>query len=78
MSHLLNDGSECKDVINGLMGEIEPYMSPSSKESPLKIPRQLHMKDNSIYLGKVVSHHDSSLVVSIYIGAQFMDRVNSV
>jgi hypothetical protein len=75
---LLNDGSECKDVINGLMCRMEPCFPPSSKESSLKLPRELHMKDNNIELGEGVAHHDGSIVIWIGIRARFMYRVNSV
>jgi hypothetical protein len=62
MSFLLNNGSECKDVINGLMCRMEPCLSPRSKKSPLKLSREIHMKDCSIELGEGVAHHDHSVV----------------
>jgi hypothetical protein len=64
------------DVIGGLMCRTEPCMSPSSKESPLNLPRELHMKDYSIELGEGVAHHDRSVVIWIYIETRFMDRIN--
>jgi hypothetical protein len=49
-------------VINGLMCRMEPCLSPRSKKSPLKLSRELHMKDCSIELGEGVAHHDHSIV----------------
>lgn len=73
MSYLLNDDLKCKDVINDLKWEKETYMSPSSNESPLKLSREIHMKDHSIEVGEDMAHHDHSIVVWIYIETWFMN-----
>lgn len=78
MSCLLIDGLECKDMISGLMCRTKPCLCLSSKESPLKLPRELHMKDRSIELGEGVAYHDRSIVVWICIRTRFMDQVISV
>jgi hypothetical protein len=37
------------------MGRMQPCLSSSSKKSPLKLSRELHMKDYSIELGEGVA-----------------------
>jgi hypothetical protein len=68
MSFLLNDGSKCKDVINGLMHELEICLSSSCKVSPLYLIRKLQMKGGGVEFSKHVTNHDHPLIVRVIIG----------
>jgi hypothetical protein len=76
--HRLNDGLECKYVINGVMSESESDLSFSSKVSPLKLSRELLMEDRSIELREHVANNDHSAIVKIFDSTQFVNRMNCV
>jgi hypothetical protein len=69
MSCLLNDGSEGKDVINGLMSGSESCLPPNFEVSTLKLTRELHMENCSIELRECMAHHDLPLIVGLRDGA---------
>jgi hypothetical protein len=65
MSCLLDDGLECKDVINGLVCNSKSNMSSSSKFPPLKLHEELQMVDRRLEFRKCVAYHDYHVFVTI-------------
>jgi hypothetical protein len=78
MSCLLNDGLECKDVVNGLVLRSESSLSSGSELPPLKLPIKLQMEGRSIKFRKCVAYHDHPVVVGIRTRARFVNQVNNV
>jgi hypothetical protein len=78
MSCLLNDGSKCKDAINGLVLESKSSMSSSSKLPPLKLPKEIQIEDRSKEFGKHMAYHDHHVVVGIHTRARFVNWVDHV
>jgi hypothetical protein len=65
MTSLLNNGSECENVISRLVIWAKTGLSFSSEMATLQIIRESLMQSHGIKFGECMSHHDSPVIVRI-------------